>query len=109
VAQALETVQQQVTGAIQDQGGQVEKLQEKVQEIVMEKVGPDSPECRRPRVLRWSWRGAVPAPARATCGVPRLASLGDPRGVAEYEFRGVDDNGRPVDVKVPVQLRRPRR
>ena len=28
-------------------------------------------------------------------------------GVAEYEFRGIDDNGRPVNVKVPVQLQRP--
>ena len=28
-------------------------------------------------------------------------------GVAEYEFRGVDDNGRPVNVKVSVQLQRP--
>ena len=38
VAQVLETVQQQVTEAVQDQRGQVEKLQEKVEQIVLEKV-----------------------------------------------------------------------
>jgi hypothetical protein len=35
VAQVLETVQQQVTEAVQEQGVRAEKLQEKVQEIVM--------------------------------------------------------------------------
>jgi hypothetical protein len=29
-------------------------------------------------------------------------------GIAEYEFRGVDDTGRPVTIKVPVALKRPR-
>ena len=30
-------------------------------------------------------------------------------GIAEYEFRGVDDTGRPVKIKVPVHLKRPGR
>jgi hypothetical protein len=49
--------------------------------------------------------------------LPRLESHGELRvplpwatrngGYAEYEFRGVDDKGHPVTIKVPLHLRRP--
>jgi hypothetical protein len=38
VAQVLATVQQEVTEAVRDQGGDADKLQEQVEQIVMEKV-----------------------------------------------------------------------
>jgi pimeloyl-CoA synthetase len=34
----IEAVQRQVTETVQDQGGQPDKLQEKVEQIVMEKI-----------------------------------------------------------------------